>query len=291
MIAPVELIAVFYKGQWKKKYKGINDITKGSPTMLPYNPNFLEIKPIFSSSELDYLDSLQKDMPLTYFLESKSLNAKFGFDFVYSSAKIEGNTYTKAETLNLLEMGVTAGGKKYTDAVMLVNLRSAFDFIAINDIEINRQSLCHIHSMLAKNLVQDNNLGIMRQIQIDGISGCAYVPLPFGERLDREMEYLFKQYEKIENPFEKALYLHNNLAYLQYFEDCNKRTARTMQFISLKNSHIMPLIITKDSKELYAQYRESLITYYENGDYTPSKDFFIQNYEVMQGYFQYSKIK
>ena len=75
--------------------------------MIEYNPAFLEKKPIFSANELDYLDSLQKDMALEYFLESKSLNEKFGFDFIYTSAQIEGNTYTKAETLSLLEMGIT----------------------------------------------------------------------------------------------------------------------------------------------------------------------------------------
>lgn len=36
--------------------------------MIPYNPNFLEVKPIFSKKELEILDTLQGKMPLNYFL-------------------------------------------------------------------------------------------------------------------------------------------------------------------------------------------------------------------------------
>lgn len=48
-------------------------------------------------------------------------------DFVYTSAKIEGNTYDRIDTDNLLRFGVTAGGKRHSDAVMLVNLRNGFE--------------------------------------------------------------------------------------------------------------------------------------------------------------------
>lgn len=255
--------------------------------MIVYNPKFLENTKIFSKDELNLLNSMQKDMSLEYFLNSKSLNEKFGFDFIYSSAQIEGNTYTKAETLTLFEVGITAGGKKYSDAIMLLNLRNVFDTIISNHIEIDRVALHNIHHIIAKNLVQDKNLGTMRQSNIDGISGCEYVPLPYGERLYTEMEFLLKTAKNIENPFDKALYLHNNIAYLQYFEDCNKRTARSIEFLSLKNDNLMPLIITKDNKEIYTQYRASLIEYYEQGKYDLSKDFFIQNYRLMIDYFRY----
>lgn len=63
--------------------------------MITYNPDFLESKPIFTSQELEHLNTLQEKMPLEYFMQSKTLNAKLGFDFIYSSAQIEGNTYTK----------------------------------------------------------------------------------------------------------------------------------------------------------------------------------------------------
>lgn len=257
--------------------------------MIAYNPDFLIPRSIFTSQELNYLNALQEQMSLDYFMQSKTLNAKLGFDFIYSSAQIEGNTYTKAETLSLLEMGITAGGKKYSDALMVLNLRSAFNEIMCNDIKIDRSSLHNIHSIVAKDLVQNKNLGVMRKTSIDGISGCNYLPLESGERLYSEMGYLFDTYNTINNSFEKAVYLHNNLAYLQYFEDCNKRTARIMQFISLKNDGIMPLVLTQDGRELYTQYRGALVEYYETGEYEPTKAFFIQNYEKMVGFFQYSK--
>lgn len=256
--------------------------------MIPYNPSFLENKPIFTLKELETLNALQEKMPLDYFLQSKTLNAKLGFDFIHSSAQIEGNAYTKSETLSLLEMGITAG-KKYSDALMILNLHSAFKKLMCEEIEINRSNLHNIHFVVAKDLVQDQNLGVMRKTCIDGISGCDYLPLKSGERLYNEMDHLFHIYKTIKNPFDRALYLHNNLAYLQYFEDCNKRTARIMQFISLKNDGVMPLVLVDDKREIYMQYRETLVHYYENGDYGLSKDFFIENYAKMIGFFQYSQ--
>ena len=256
--------------------------------MITYNPNFLEPKQIFTREELQKLNSLQKQMDLNYFMQSKTLNEKLGFDFIYSSAQIEGNTYTKAETLSLLEMGITAGGKKYSDAIMVVNLRKAYEKVMCDEIEINRPNLHDIHSIIASELVQKQNCGVMRKTPIDGISGCNYIPLESGERLYSEMGYLLETYKKIDNPFERAMYLHNNLAYLQYFEDCNKRTARMMQFISLKNDGVMPLIITQDNKEIYTQYREALVHYYETGKADLTKAFFIKNYEKMVDYFQHS---
>ncbi|RLA06796.1 MAG: hypothetical protein DRQ51_08180 [Gammaproteobacteria bacterium] len=39
---------------------------------------------------------------------------------------------------------------------------------------------------------------------------------------------MFATLKLIKNPFNQAIYLHNNLAYLQYFSDSNKRLARVM---------------------------------------------------------------
>ena len=50
--------------------------------MITYNPNFLEPKQIFTREELQKLNSLQKQMDLNYFMQSKTLNEKLGFDFI-----------------------------------------------------------------------------------------------------------------------------------------------------------------------------------------------------------------
>ncbi|PAF41037.1 Fic family protein [Helicobacter sp. 11S03491-1] len=248
---------------------------------MDYNPQFLDNMNIWNEKELKILHEMTQDMPLEVFLNStgdKGLIEAYGFDFVYTSAKIEGNTYDRFETLDLLEMGITAGGKKYTDAIMILNLKEAYKNILTINYPINKNTLKEIHSFIAKDLVQRQNLGSMRNMDVK-ISGSTYIPLSSGDRLNAELDYLFKIYQSIHDPFNRAIYLHHNLAYLQYFQDCNKRTARTMQFISFKNDKVMPFIITEYDESVYSQYRKALVVYYHTGDYEPYKEFFIQGYE------------
>jgi len=57
-----------------------------------YDKNRLNYKSIFTKEEIKQLDKINETLSLKKFLATKDLVAKFGFDFVYTSAKIEGNT-------------------------------------------------------------------------------------------------------------------------------------------------------------------------------------------------------
>ncbi len=243
-----------------------------------YNPNYLNNIKILDDKEKEQLNSLN-NMTIYDFLNNKNLVEKIGFDFIYSSSQIEGNTYTKAETLSLIEDGITAGGKKYSDAKMILNLKNVYNDILVNRKPINKDTLLDIHYIISEDLVEKQNQGNMRNKPISGIGGTNYIPLNPSERLNEELKYLFKQYNKIENPYEKSIYLHNNLCYLQYFEDCNKRTARTMQFLSLINDDIMPMVIIDNNKEKLSEYRGIIVDYYDTGSHKTYKDFFINCYK------------
>lgn len=242
-----------------------------------YNPQFLDNLYILNSQQKQRLESLV--LSFSDFIGLQGCMEKLRFDFIYSSAQIEGNTYSKLDTLALLEEGLTAGGKKYSDAKMILNLRNAFDVILKEDLSISLETCQNLHALLSQELVSPNNCGVMRNHNITGITGTSYLPLACGDRLHTEMKHLFKQYASLGHPFERAIYLHNNLCYLQYFEDCNKRTARCMQFLSLKNDNKIPLVLVEDNSTLYKQYRGALITYYERGDHQEYLDFFIKTYE------------
>lgn len=162
---------------------------------------------------------------------------------------------------------------------MILNLKNVFNEIMSNSFEISKNTLHDIHYIISEDLVLKNNRGTMRKCNISGITGTNYLPLPTGTKLNEEMTFLFKQYNKIKNPFERAFYLHNNICYLQYFEDCNKRTARAMQFLSMKNDGIMLLVILEDDKQIYKHYRECIIGYYETGKYDKYIEFFVENYK------------
>ena len=242
---------------------------------MKYNPKRLEYKAIFTNKERVMLDDINKTLSLEKFLATEDLVQKFGFDFVYTSAKIEGNTYTKADALTLLDYGRTAGGKRYSEAKMLINLQKAFSFMIKHDLVVNKFTFREIHQILSNELVEDNERGTVRQRGVT-IRGTDYLPLLDALLLEQEIDRLFAIYATIENPYDKALYLHNNLAYLQYFIDVNKRTARLMMNISLKSEGKM-ILIPKD--EYIPIYVGSILDYYEEGAYDLSKEFMLKSYQ------------
>ena len=242
-----------------------------------YNPDFLEYSPLFSQEELHILETINQNLSLEKFLKNKNLVEKFGFDFVYTSAKIEGNGYTKAQALTLLDYGTTSGGKSYTDAKMLINLNKAFKYILHDDCRINKHKIRTIHHILANDLVSDEELGSVRKKGVL-IKGSDYIPLNDAISLESQMDRMITISQTIQNPYDKALYIHNNLAYLQYFADVNKRTARTMLNLSLKCDNKMFLIPDED---LITTYIDGILEYYEQGKSSYSKEFFIKSYQKM----------
>jgi len=243
--------------------------------MITYNPKYLDNTDIFTKNELDFLEELNQKVSLNKFLNNKSYVDKFGLDFIYTSALIEGNTYDKLDTQTLIQYGRTAGGKKYSDAKMILNLRDAYEMFIVNDLEPTKQILKDLHYILSNEMVAEDKRAIPRDGEVT-IMGCDYIPLATKEKLDDEVNYLFKVSKNIKNPFNKALYMHNNLAYLQYFTDCNKRTARVMLNVVLKDSNKMIYI---PNEENVKEYLKAIVTYYETGNHQLFKKYFINNYQ------------
>ena len=242
--------------------------------MIRYNPSFLDNINIFTPDEIKYLQELNNKVSLQHFLKNKSYIDKFGLDFIHTSARIEGNTYDKLDTQTLIEYGRTAGGKKYSDAKMILNLRDAYEIFITQDLNPSKETLKDMHYILSNEMVADGQRATPREGAVT-IAGSEYVPLSSQKKLEDELNYLFKKLEEIENPFNRAIYIHNNLAYLQYFNDCNKRTARVMLNIALKEANCM--IYIPDEKEVRS-YLQAIVNYYETGDYKLFKNYFIESY-------------
>ena len=62
-----------------------------------YNPNFLNNSVILSDKQKEELEFLANEFSLNDFINNARLIDKISFDFIYSSAQIEGNSYTKAD--------------------------------------------------------------------------------------------------------------------------------------------------------------------------------------------------
>ncbi|MFA6760878.1 MAG: Fic family protein [Sulfuricurvum sp.] len=248
--------------------------------MLPYNPNFLDNTEIFSRDEIDLLEELNAKLPLDEFLQNRDLVETLGFEFVYTSAKIEGNAYTRADATTLLKRGITSSAS-FSDATMLLNLNRAFEHILSSDHTISRDAIISIHQILASDLLKKESVGAARKHRVT-ITGSHYEPLADSTLLTSELERVISTSKTIANPYDQALYLHNNLAYLHYFADANKRTARAVLNLSLKSSGKMLLIPSNEDIPLYIS---GVLEYYEKGNYAGSKEFLIKSYERVARHF------
>jgi len=247
-------------------------------THMQYNPGFVAHRPILTEESKSVLHTLAQACPLDRFRADVRNYEEMTVDFVYTSAKIEGNTYDRIDTDNLLRMGVTAGGKRYTDAIMLINLRNGFD--QIMQIEPNTpldfDYLCDLHKLLMKDLLPVDQQGLGRKDAVK-IGATLYKPLADPARLRTEVKFILAEAEQYGDVFERAIYLHCNLAYLQYFKDGNKRTARMMQMAAMVRGGVLPLFF---SDAFIDRYTRATVGYYETGDYEPYASFFTENYRL-----------
>lgn len=245
---------------------------------MQYEPSFVGLRPILSDDDKHWLLKQSLRYSLDRFKGDQRNYEEVMVDFVYTSAKIEGNTYDRIDTDNLLRMGVTAGGKRYSDAVMLVNLRDGFDKVmsieATDPLDLDY--LCDLHKLLMRDLLPLNEQGIVRTSDVQ-IGASSYIPITDTKRLRTEMQFVLDLAKQYTNPFEQAIYLHCNVAYLQYFRDGNKRTARLMQTAALIRAGILPLFFRDAFIE---NYQRATVRYYETGDYASYVSFFKENYQA-----------
>jgi Fic family protein len=246
---------------------------------MQYESAFLNERLILPTATRQTLHAISKACPLSLIVNDGRNYEEWMVDFVYTSAKIEGNTYSRVDTDNLLRLGITAGNKRYSDAKMLVNLREAFSIVMKADasVYLDEDYTSELHRVLMSELLPAHELGIVRSGAIT-IGASTYQPLANPIRLKEEMKALFSENAKYTDPFERAMHLHCNLAYLQFFRDGNKRTARLMQTACLVQAGVTPLFF---SDGLIGDYMHAVVDYYETGRYSKYVSFFEKNYTMV----------
>ena len=244
-----------------------------------YQPDFLTYKPIFKSSEKELLLGLSKQYSLQNLIDNPRQFQDSSIEYSFVSSKIEGNAYTLKDTVNLIKFGYTAGSKTFNDALMIKNINQAFDEIcnrkhAIYPV-LSKPFLCGLHETVSHDLLPKERCGVVRKENVS-ITGSHYIPLSGEALLDAELEVLLKVANTIDDVFERAVYTHLNLAYLQYFLDGNKRTARLMQTAILADQGIMPLLLRVED---IIPYQTSVLEYYETGIYSSYAQLFVNGYQ------------
>jgi fido (protein-threonine AMPylation protein) len=253
------------------------------------NSIFLTIKnaKIFTPEETRYLDTItgnarQRRKKLSATIRTQELE-RFIIEFSWKSSQIEGNTYSLLETEALIKRGQLAKNKDKKDAQMILNHKQTLSLIFNNPNKfktLNIATIEQIHDSLVRDLSISKNI---RTIAV-GITGTYYRPLDNRYQIREAMEDMCLLVNKISNPFEKALVTMILLAYIQPFEDGNKRTSRVIGNAILLAYNKLPLSYQATQEE---EYKKAVILFYEKHNLSYFKELFSQQYEfVAQNYFK-----
>jgi len=207
-----------------------------------YRPNVTYYLPAETRARLlDMGRSPHSERPAgTY---ARTIYSRLLIDLSWNSSRLEGNTYSLLETERLLELGEAAEGKDAREAQMILNHKAAIELLVeqADEIGFNRYTILNLHALLAENLLGDPRAGgRLRRIPV-GVGGTVYHPLEVPQLIEECFEQILDTAAAITDPFEQAFFALVHLAYLQGFEDVNKRVSRLAANIPLIRGNLCPL--------------------------------------------------
>jgi hypothetical protein len=196
-------------------------------------------------------------------------------DLAWHSSRLEGNRKSLLDTKALFDRGRSPGDDE--DALMLLNHKDAIEFVVdevphygIRDVVVR-----NIQSLLMNGLLRNPDaLGKARNTVVT-ITDSVYVPLQVPQLLDEILAIIVAKAGYIKNPVEAAFFLWVNMAYLQPFEDGNKRTSRLCANLPLLLQNCAPLSFLDVEQ---ADYARAVLAVYEQQDVSLAVELFEWTY-------------
>ena len=218
-----------------------------------------------------YLDKVNQLTPSLLQKEYERLTVELS----WKSSQIEGNTYTLLDTERLLKENITAEGKTKEETNMVLNHKKALDFIFKESQYFKELS---IHKVEELHKLLTDNLDIYQGIRdgMVGIVGTNYKPLDNKHQIKEALQKLIDVINATENPLEKALISVLMIAYIQPFEDGNKRTSRILGNALLLANNYCPLSYRSVDE---IEYKKAVILFYEQNNAFYFKDLFIEQFK------------
>jgi fido (protein-threonine AMPylation protein) len=241
-----------------------------------YKPNETFLLPRELAEELAALGRLPGQMPAGTYV--RKVLEQLLIDLSWSSSHLEGNRYSLLDTEELFKSGAAA---KDSDAIMLLNHKAAIEFL-VDAVPVQGLSpglIRNLHAVLMQDLLADvASLGAIRE-KVVNISGTTYVPSQVPAVLQEMFERVISTAQLIKNPLEAAFFLWVNLAYLQPFEDGNKRVSRIAANVPLMLYNQAPLSFLDVDRDDYAL---AMMGVYESCDVSMTVDLFDWTYRRSQ---------
>lgn len=209
---------------------------------------------------------------------SRAILNRLLIDLSWASSYLEGNTYSRLDTRELIEHGKSAQGKAAIETQMILNHKSAIELLVenIDTADFNRYTLMNIHSALSENLLPNpSDEGRIRQHAVD-IGKSVYRPLSVPVQIEDTLDVLLKKANQISDAFEQSFFMMVHLPYLQPFADINKRTSRLAANLPLFRANLCPLTFLDVPEQAYSR---ATLGIYEMARVELLRDLYVWAYE------------
>ena len=199
-------------------------------------------------------------------------------DLSWASSHLEGNTYTRLDTRELIEHGKVDRSKATAETQMILNHKSAIELL-IDNVDVagfDRYTILNLHSALSENLLPNPaDEGRIRQHAVE-IGKSVYRPLFVPAQIEELLEALLEKAAAIEDPFEQSFFTMVHLPYLQPFADVNKRVSRLAANLPLIRDNLCPLTFLDVPERAYSR---AVLAVYELTRVELLRDLYMWAYE------------
>lgn len=185
---------------------------------------------------------------------TQNLNHWVDLELTYTSNSIEGNTLTRRETAEVIDKGLTVGGKSLREHLEAVNHSRALEYVrALADKEthgLSERHILEIHGLILKG-IDDSQAGRYRTVPVR--IGGSQVILPNPRKVPElmtEFMRMLKAKEKL-HPVQVAGEAHYQLVTIHPFADGNGRTARLLMNLLLLMRGYPMAVIRKQERLIY----------------------------------------
>jgi fido (protein-threonine AMPylation protein) len=199
-------------------------------------------------------------------------------DLSWASSKLEGNTYSRLDTQQLIEFGQVAQGKDAIETQMILNHKAAIEMLIENPDEVAFDAFTfqNLHALLSQDLMLDPDAsGRLRRRPVE-IAGTVFHPLALPQAIEDCFALLLQKAAATADPFEQAFFLMVQLPYLQPFADVNKRVSRIGANIPLFKHNLCPLSFIDVPERAYI---DAILGVYELHRIELLRDVFVWAYE------------
>ena len=199
-------------------------------------------------------------------------------DLSWASSHLEGNTYTRLDTRELIEHGKVARSKAAAETQMILNHKSAIELL-IDNVDVagfDRYTILNLHSALSENLIPNPaDEGRIRQHAVE-IGKSVYRPLFMPAQIEELLDALLAKAAAVEDPFEQSFFTMVHLPYLQPFADVNKRVSRLAANLPLIRDNLCPLTFLDVPERAYSR---AILAVYELTRVELLRDLYMWAYE------------